>query len=182
MEYLDVAISIITTLLAIVALQGKSMGFILVFQLLLNSLVVLQFAMTGKLSAAYICALAIVQIVIIYLYQRKGKSLPILLTALFMVGYAVVCALQMSTAYDLLTGAAAWMFALSVVQRRPAVSRLFTLFNGAFWVAFDILSAAYTSLPVHITIFVAAVVSIIRLDRGFWREFLAKRKNNRITP
>jgi hypothetical protein len=62
------------------------------------------------------------------------------------------------------------MFALSVVQKRPAVSRAFSLLNGTLWLVFDLLASAYTSLPVHITIFVPAVISIIRLDRGYWCE------------
>ncbi len=175
MEGVEIAISIITTILAIVALQGKKMTFILICQLLLNALVVLQFVISGNLSAAYICALAIVQVVILYPFQRKGRSFPFPLTACFMLGYFALSLLAYTALYDLLTGAAACMFALSVVQKSPAISRVFSFLNGALWVTFDVFATAYASLPVHITILVAAIVSVIRLDRGFWHEaFLRK--------
>ena len=167
---LEIIISVVTTLLAIVALQGKKMTFILIFQLILNALVVFQFYLSNNLSASYICALAIVQVIVLYPYQKRQKSFPVAVTVCFMVGYVALSLLAYTALYDLLTSAAACMFALSVVQKRPAVSRVFSLLNGTLWLVFDLLASAYTSLPVHITIFVAAVISIIRLDRGYWCE------------
>lgn len=167
---LEIIISVVTTLLAIVALQGKKMTFILIFQLILNALVVFQFYLSNNLSASYICALAIVQVIVLYPYQKRQKSFPVAVTVCFMVGYVALSLLAYTALYDLMTSAAACMFALSVVQKRPAVSRVFSLLNGTLWLVFDLLASAYTSLPVHITIFVAAVISIIRLDRGYWCE------------
>ena len=183
MEAFEIFLSITTTLLAIIALQGKSMTFILVFQLLLNVLVVLQYVISDNPSAALICTLAVVQVIIIYLFQRKKRVFPIWLTAIFMIGYTAISILQYTAVYDLITALAAWMFALSVVQRSPAVSRLFSFFNGALWIAFDLFATAYSSLPVHITILTIAVVSIVRLDRCFWREFFqGKRRKSKKTP
>ena len=172
----EIAISIITTLLAIVAMQGRNMGFILACQLFLNALIVLQYTITGNLSASYICALAVVQVVISFVFQKKGKPFPIYVTVVFMAGYLAISLLEYTALYDVLTGVAACMFALSVVQKHTALCRLCCLFNGIFWLAFDLFAASYGALPVHITVFTATLISIIRLDRGFWSEKI-RRKN-----
>ena len=176
MENFALIISILTTIIAVVSLQGRNMVFILICNLISNGLVVLRFAIANEFSSAWTCVLAVVQVVLIYILGRYKKSFPIYLTVIFCIGYAVICILNFQNLYDLLALGAAICFALSVVQKAPAVCRAYTLVNCILWLIFDIVSGVNDMIIVHGTLVVIGIFSMIRLDRGYWRDlFLGKR-------
>jgi len=178
-EFFEIFLSVLTTLVSVVALQGRNMIFILVFQLLSNLLVVLQFIISNNISAAGVCMLAVLQIVVIFLFQRKSRAFPVWLIIIFIVGYGVVSAFCYVSPYDLISLAAAVMFAISVVQTKPAMCRFFVFLNASLWIVFDILSSSYTAIPVHSAILLFNIISIIRLDLDFWREAFLRAKEKK---
>lgn len=179
MVELEIIISIATTVLAVLSLQGKRMAFILICQLIANALIVVQYSISGAFSGAWICSLAVVQLLVIYLFNRAKRPFPIYLTVAFILGYAVITAINFTAAYDVLSGLAACTFALSVVQRSAAVCRVYMLVNSLLWLAFGIFSASYGAIPVYAVLIIVGIVSMIRLDRDFWRGVFARKSEEK---
>ena len=173
---LALIVSIITTLLSVLAMQCKRMAQVRTIQFMANALLVLQYVLTDNISAAGVCITAIAHVIIAIIFQQKQKRFPKLLTAFFMLLYVIISLMNYEKAPDVLTGVAACCFALSVAASRNEYYRICSTTNCTVWLIFDLWSATYTAVILHLTLFIIDVFTIIRLDRKFWGEKLFVKK------
>ena len=169
----DYIIAIFTTFFAVAGMQFRNMRIILVSQLLSNGLLALQCILGGTASAGGIVFLAIAQTVVSFIFNTKNKRFPVALTLVFMVGFTAITVIYFSTPFDLLTMVAAWFFALAVVQERSHICRLYSLINTVLWLIYDVFMMP-SGMVNHSVIAVLIAVSIIRLDRGEWKQFFSR--------
>ncbi len=167
-------ISVFTTCVSVTAMQCKKMLHVRILQFLSNSLLVLEYAMTKNVSAAIVCAVAIVQIITVMCLNKKPGYVPIYVICAFMAVYVTVCIVFFEKAPDVLSGLAPCFFALGVVQKRSECYRLCATLNCMTWLAFDIWSNTYSAVIIHVTLLVIDIVTIIRLDRHVWQRALTK--------
>ena len=158
------SISIVTTVIAILCVQLKKMNWILICQISANFLAgTTYFFIDGK-SGLGISIIAVLQTVVMFLYEKKKKTPHWLVTVAFCAAYVGYSLLVYQTVFDLLPAAAAVFFALSVAQKKPERYRIFAAINPTFWVAYDIYAQAFVYIFMHSGIFISAIVGIIRLD------------------
>ena len=115
--------------LGIISFQFKSMKSILISQLVCNGLSVLMYIFNGGTSGAWICVIAIVQSIVIYIFNRKEKKTPMAVSLLFILLYIVNSCITFKSARDLLSGGAALAFAVSLLQKSSAGYRTVMLSN-----------------------------------------------------
>lgn len=162
--YIAQGISILTGLTAVLTMQFKGMNKILFGQILANLLTASTYFLLGGITGAGICFIAIVQSVVMFIYDNKGVK-PHLLTIIgFIVIYIVCSALYYESFIDIFSALAAVCFALSVSQTKPAYSRFWYSFNPAFWMVYDIHTRAYVNLIIHLVILVSTITAFIRRD------------------
>ena len=166
-------IGIFTTIFAIASMQFKDMKFVLLFQLICNSLLTMQYVLEGRVSVSGVVVLAVVQTIVRFFFDKKGKPFPVWLTCVFIVLFTVVSVVMMKSPYDLITCVAVWFFAICIVQKRSSIARLCSFTNTTLWLIYDILQAP-SAVFTHAVILVFVAVGIIRLDRADWKEFFAK--------
>lgn len=162
--YLAQAISVLTAIVAIIMMQFKSMSKILFCQVLANLLTASTYFLLGGFSGAGICFVAIAQSVVMFLYNKKGIKPHTAVVALFIALYIACSVVYYQSLVDVLSAMAAVCFAVSIVQQKPAASRMWYVFNPLCWLTYDLFTAAYGNFIMHLVIFVSTLSAIIRLD------------------
>lgn len=157
-------IGVVTIPIEIASMQFKNMKYILTAQCLSNFLIVVQYALLGGLSGAAVCIVATVQTLTLYIYRKKEKPFPTVLTGVFLFAYLLSSIVIFRTANDILSCAAAILFGISVAQTQSAKYRVFILVNSILWIIYDINTAAYTMIITHGIAVVSVIVGMMRLD------------------
>ena len=175
-----IVLSVLTTAFTVCGMQFKNMNYILITQIISNSLLMAQYAINGGLSAAGIVIVAIVQTIVSFILTKKGIDFPYYLTGIFMVLFLVVTIIYYTTPFDIVSCAAVWCFAIAIVQKNSRICRLFSVFNVGLWLIYDFGTASYSAVVTHIVVITFIIVGIIRLDIPEWRgvfDRLFKRNN-----
>ena len=111
--YIAQGISIISGIFAIIMMQQKNMRTILIFQIIVNLTASLNYLILGGNSGAILSIIAIVHLIVMFLYNKKEKA-PHLITVLaFMAAYlasSVYNVIALSDLRELLPAAAAVCF------------------------------------------------------------------------
>ncbi len=155
---------LIVSLAAILSMQLKNIRWILVCQLICNGVGALSYILLGGLSGCGIYLVALLQAVIYYFFRVKDKKAPIALSVVFLVAFLVCSLTTYKSPVDLISALAALTCALSLMQEKPSLYRVFMLFNGAIWMIYDISVGAYTMVISHIATTLSAGIGIVRLD------------------
>ena len=173
MELLAYILGAFTTLFAVLSMQFKNMKWVLVCQICSNSILALQYMLEGRISVSGVVILAIAQTVVSFVIKLKGKEFPIWLIGVFIAGYTAVSLVMMTSAYDLITCVAVWLFALCVVQKNSALCRVYSIFNTLLWLIYDIICAP-SAILIHIVVLAFDIAGVVRLDREEWKTFFVR--------
>lgn len=167
-------LGIITTIVALLSVQFKSVESILIGQIVSNVLVALSYWLLGGMSGAWICILAAVQTVIIYFLDKldiknKNRKKRVLLL-LFVMGYVVGTMAVYKDWRDVVSGVCAILFVLAIIQTESAKLRIIMMLNAMLWVIYDYKTEAYTNILTHGLELLSILIAMIRLDRGEQRK------------
>ena len=160
-------ISIVTGVVAIVLKQMKTMRLILLFEVIANLLASSTYLLLGGDAGAIVSVLAILHSLIMFLFNRKEKSVPIAVPIAFIVLYTACSTYSIITKADpmeVLPAIAAVCFALALTQKKPRFDRVWSVINAFSWVIYDGYNAAYVMLAVHMGILISTVVAMVRID------------------
>lgn len=158
------AIGPVTTVLSVLSAQMKNITAILITELAANFLVALSYILLGGISGFSICLSACLQIIFSFVYAKKEKRVPKLLTVVFILLYVALSVIFYQTPMDILPCLCAVGFALSVAQSKPAGYRFFMSICTALWIVYDILISAWGMLITHGLLLTSLVVAIVRQD------------------
>ncbi len=157
--------SFIATILGLIEPFGKKMKTILTLNFIGNFLVASSYLMVGTISGAAICFFACVQVFINYIFDLKGKKVPVWLILLYAIVFFAINLATFAYWYDVLALLASIAFVVSVAQSNAKYYRLLYFINSSIWICYDFLSASYGNLSTHIILFFATILSIVIRDR-----------------
>ena len=146
------------------SMQFKDIKHVLLCLVGCNGFQALSYILIGGFTACGLSLIATIQSLIFYFIRRSGKDEPRWLQTIVLVSYIICCALTFRSWVDLLPTFAAALFAIGSMQKNSRNYRILMLFNGALWVAYDVVILAYTMLGSHIFTVVSALLGIVRLD------------------
>ena len=182
--YIAQGISILTAIIAILSMQLKSMKGILITQIIANLLASSTYFVLGSFSGAGISLIAIIQLIVVYIYGLKKIKPHKLVIITFIAAYtgytiySIINAMQTNPNhnpfFDLFPYLAAVFFALGIIQEKPSIYRIYGMLNPLCWLVYDIYSLALINSIMRVGIFLSALIAKIRLD-GFMRK---KQTNN----
>ncbi|MBR3934567.1 MAG: YgjV family protein [Clostridia bacterium] len=165
MENFSYITAVIATVLGLCEPFGKKMKTILTLNFLGNLLVGANYHLKSGISGAAICYVACFQVLINYIFDSKGKKVPMWLIIIHAVVFVTLNILTFRVWYDILALIAAMLFVLSVAQNSSKHYRLLYFTNSAVWIFYDILSGVYENLATHAVLTVATFVAIILRDK-----------------
>lgn len=157
-------ISVVNGILAVIMMQFKSMKKILTFQIICNLLTASSYFLLGGFSGAGICIIAIIQSVVMFIYNIKKINPHRIVIFAFIALYIGCSAFYYNSLIDICSALAAVCFAMSIVQTKASMSRLWYLFNPLCWLIYDIFTKAYGNLVLHLAVFISTLFGIIRND------------------
>ena len=164
--YIAQGISILASIVAILLMQINNMKKILIAQITLNLLVASTYFLLNKFSGVGISLIAIIQLIVMFGYNKKEKKPHNFVVGLFILAYACYSLFTFKSFIDLFPLIAAILFALGAAQVNPATFRTFGMLNPLFWLVYDIYTLAIVNAIMRVGIFTSAVISKVRLD-GF---------------
>lgn len=160
-------VSIIALVFSVSSVQFKDVKHVLIGQILANLSTSLSFWFLGGLSGAWICIVAAVQTLIMYIANKKGisvKSRNILL-AFFLAAYIVGTILVYQSWADIVSCTCSLLFVMSIVQTDTRIFRMFISANSFLWIVYDLSTGAYINAVTHTILLGSLVLAMIRLDR-----------------
>ena len=167
--YLAQGISILCGILAIIMMQMKKMKTILIFQIVVNLTASLNYLLLGGDSGALISLLAIIQAIVVFIFNVNKRKMPIALIVIFALGYVSISTYNIVSSGEIIgvfTALGAICYCMCLVQEKPSNFRIWAALNPAFWLPYDHITHSVIFL-VHSGILISSVIAIIRLD-GFF--------------
>ena len=171
--YVAQGISVLTGILAIIMMQLKNMKMVLLFQIIVNTTTLSNYFLLGGDTGVFVSVLAIVQSVVMFLYNRKQVKPHLKVVVAFVLAYASCSAYNIAVSkqlLDLFPACAAICFSVSLVQSKTSAFRIWGAMNPAFWLGYDLYTRSYIMFCVHLGILVSSVVAMIRIDGLFCRK------------
>ena len=157
-------IGIFIMIVAVVAVNLKSSSKILIAEFIMNASVVANYMLLGGITGAYLCIVATAHTTLSYVYTKRNKNFPPIMTILFIAFYMACSAYTYKSTIDILPAICAVLFALAIVQKKPSGYRMLKCINSFVYVIYDIGIMAYTTSLTHGFLFASALIAIIRLD------------------
>lgn len=160
---------VFSTIAAIMCVQAKSAGGVLIGQILANGFSGVSYGMLGSLSGAWVCVLAAIHSVLIScvrgLEEVRRKKLILIISIVFAVAYVVGSAVTFTRWPDVLSCICALLFVVTVAQEDASNMRNVMLISMSLWVFFDISVEAYTNIITHASTIVSILMAKFRLDK-----------------
>jgi hypothetical protein len=168
--YIAQGITILTALTVIISMQTTSMKWILLGQILANLFSASTYFLLGGFSGAGICLLAILQAIVMFFYERAGKTPHLAIIIGFIVLYIACSIVYYKTLIDVFSAIAAVCYAISITQKSPTNARLWYVFNPICWLIYSLFTRAYANVIMYVCIFVSTAFTLVRVDKIFARK------------
>lgn len=160
---------ILSTIAAILCVQARTAGGVLLGQILANGFSGLSYGLLGSISGAWVCILAAVHSVLISFVRKledsSRKRLIILISVIFAIAYVVGTVLTYHQWADIISCICALLFVLTIAQEDASKMRNVMLVSMALWVLFDISVGAYTNIITHASTIISIITAKLRLDK-----------------
>ena len=160
---------ILSTIAAILCVQARTAGGVLLGQILANGFSGLSYGLLGSISGAWVCILAAVHSVLISFVRKlegsSRKRMIILTSVLFAIAYVVGTILTYHQWSDVISCICALLFVLTIAQEDASKMRNVMLVSMSLWVLFDISVGAYTNIITHASTIVSIITAKLRLDK-----------------
>lgn len=169
MFFLAQLFGIFSTIAAILCVQARTAGGVLLGQILANGFSGISYGLLGSLSGAWVCILAAIHSVLISLIRKmegEGRKKWILrISLMFAVAYVVGSAVTYTRWPDAISCICALLFVLTIAQEDASKMRNVMLISMSLWVLFDISVGAYTNILTHASTIVSILAAKLRLDK-----------------
>lgn len=149
---------------SVISMLSKSITGALIFQMLGNIAIAINFGMVDGISGAVVCIIGTIQTLVLFLMRKKEIEPKGWLLGIFLIAYITAAVVMYSKWFDILSGIAAVTFAVAVVQKKTSTYRAIMLINSCLWIVFDFCAGAYTVIITHGIILASIVVGMIGLD------------------
>ncbi len=162
-------LGIFSTVAAILCVQARSAGGVLLGQILANGFSGLSYGLLGSLSGAWVCILASVHSVLISFVRKldaaRSKKWILGISIVFAIAYVVGSAVTYTRWPDAISCICALLFVLTIAQEDASKMRNVMLVSMSLWVLFDISVGAYTNIITHASTIVSIITAKMRLDK-----------------
>ena len=162
------------TITSIVSTQLKQKKHIILSQIFVNGFGALSYLFLGgnSMIAGTGLVLGMIQCLIGYIYDQKGKTLPKFIPSFFLLMSVLNSVVHILLAgvfhfpVDLIPLTCLLLFTIGVSMKNATVIRLYFLANASLWVVYDLMvrPIAQANLVTHIVVTLSVLIGIVRHD------------------
>lgn len=164
MQIVTYVFSVITVVLGLFEPYCKKMKTVLIFSLMGNALVCVNYLITKSYSGSAICFVAIIELIINYTFTSRDRIIPKWIIAINTVVFLAINFITFRTYYDIFALIASMLFVFSISQSTAKYYRILTISNTLVWIFYDFLARSYANLATHIILAIATIGSFIYRD------------------
>jgi len=150
---------------SIISMQFKKRKNILIALLCLNLFAALNMVFLNSLSAAYITFFAILEMIINYLFERKGKDVPKSVVAIYIICNIIIGAFTFTGPLDIIPILAAIIFCFTILTKNEQNIRKLMFTNQCLWLVFDICVGAYALVCSNILTLISTAIAYYRYSK-----------------
>lgn len=161
--YIGQALGIFATIADIVTFQLKSKKQMLFLNLLTNLAVAFNIFFINKeiSSGGIICLIAIVQLIVSFYHDEKGKDVSLIIKIIFLVVYIAGGIIGFTKPIDILSIVAAILYMVAMFQKDPQKIRIILLGNMFSWVVYFLFPFS-TSIFAQFAGIISSLIGIYR--------------------
>lgn len=162
--YVAQIFGIIGIIFSVLSMQMQSKKNIMIMLLCLNLASALNFVFLDSWSGSLVCFFAVLETFINYLFDSKGKKVPIYVIGLYVV---INIALGLSTYHspiDILPIVCALLYCTTICVKKESNIRKLMFGNQSIWLIYDLIVKAYLFSISNILTLISIVISFIRFD------------------
>lgn len=161
--YIGQIVGILVTVGAIVNLQLKKKKHMFILSIVVNILSALNILLLDKVvsSGVIICLVAVVQIVVAYIHDKKQTDVHVAEQIIFFVLYVAGGLLGFKTWIDILSIIAAALYMFAMFQKKEQHIRLFLLGNMATWTVYHAVLGS-TAIFAQIAGIISSLIALYR--------------------
>ena len=164
---------------SIISMQFKKRKSILIALLCLNLFAALNMVFLDSLSAAYITFFAILEMIINYFFERKGKDVPKFLVGIYIICNIIIGSLTFTGPLDIIPILAAIIFCFTILTKSEQNIRKLMFVNQCLWLVFDLAVGAYTLVCSNILTLVSTAIAYARYSKTNKKSKTTKKKTKK---
>ena len=149
---------------SVLSMQMNTKKRIMIMLLCLNLASALNFLFLNSLSGALVCFFGVIETFVNYLFDSKGKKVPLYVIAIYVV---VNLALGISSYHgplDILPIVCALLYCATVCTKKESNIRKIMFANQSIWLIYDIIVKAYMFSISNILTLISIIISYFRYD------------------
>ncbi len=150
---------------SVCSMQFKKRKNIFIALLLLNLFSALNFVFLGSWASAYVCFFAIFEMIVNYLYEKKKKTTPQVVVALYILINIALGMIAFSGPLDILPILCALVFCGTILMKKEQNIRKATIINQTLWLVFDLIVGAYFFAVSNILTLISTGIALYRYKR-----------------
>lgn len=154
----------IATVLCVIGMQFKDKKNILMSQILINSILGISFIMLGANSGAIINLVAVVQTIVVYLFDRKKIPVPLYEVVIYVVVSIGLASTSVHRPIDALPLVCSLLYTTMILQKTAKNVRLVSMANLTVWIIYDIAVNNWGAFLSAFLSAISTIVSIVRYD------------------
>ena len=149
---------------SVLSMQMKTKKNIMIMLLLLNLFSALNFLFLDSISGSLVCFFAVLETFVNYLFDQKGKKVPIYIIAFYVVVNLILGYMSYTRPLDIIPVVCALLFCATVCTKRESNIRKEMLGNQILWLIYDLIVKAYMFSVSNILTIISIIISMIRYD------------------
>ncbi len=155
----------ITLILTVISVQFKTKEKILIFQIIANIVVALQYFLLNALTGGVVAIINTIRCIVFYYYKKKDKKPSIIFLAIF-VAIAIISGIATwQNIYSIIPIIAAIVFTYGLWQDNVKITKICTAVTSGNWVIYNFVVKAYVGAIQSIAEFASAIIAIIRYKK-----------------
>lgn len=155
------ALGIISMILSV---QFNSKKQVLGFQIAANSLFAFQYLCLNAISAVVMSFVAALRCIVFFLFENKGKKVPIWVLGLFLLLIIVLFIFFKHGIIGVFPLICTFIYTIGIWQKNLNVFRVITLITASLWIGYNVYYHAYPSLVGNVFEVITSLIAIYRFN------------------
>lgn len=153
---------VIILVLTVISVQFKTKEKILIFQIIANIIVAIQYFLLNAMTGGVIAIINTIRCIIFYYYKKKDKKPSITFLVIFIVVAITSGILTWQNAFSIIPIISGILFTYGLWQDNVKITKICTAIVAGNSILYNIVVKAYVGAAQSFAEFISAIIAIIR--------------------
>lgn len=155
----------ITLILTVISVQFKTKEKILLFQIIANIIVSLQYFLLNATTGGVVAIINTIRCIIFFYYKKENKKPSVIFLIIFIVIAIISGIITWKNSFSIIPIIAAIVFTYGLWQDNVKITKICTAITSGNWVIYNFVVKAYVGAIQSIAEFTSAIIAIDRYKK-----------------